>query len=62
MNEGNIEFSCEVCGMEFSAPSNVLQGADEDLTCPVCLEPVSLGGPDSCDEDEDRDDDENSPE
>ena len=60
MNEGDIEYSCEECGMEFSVESDV---ADEDLTCPVCQEPVSIGDSDELEEewedsDEDQDDDE----
>lgn len=43
----NIEYSCEGCGMDFSVRSDV---ADEDLTCPVCQEPVSIGDSDEQDE------------
>ena len=64
---GNIEFSCEECGMEFSVPSDVPQVDEEDLTCPVCQEPVSIGDSNDPEEewedsDEDQDDDENPPE
>ena len=62
---GDIEFSCEDCGMEFSVPPDVIQ-TDEDLTCPVCQEPVSIGDSDEPEEewedlDEDQDDDEDPP-
>ena len=64
MNEGDIEYSCEDCGMEFSVQSDI---ADEELTCPVCQEPVSTEDSDEPEEewedsDEDQDDDENPPE
>ena len=64
MNEGDIEYSCEDCGMEFSVQSDI---ADEELTCPVCQEPVSIGDSNDPEEewedsDEDQDDDENPPE
>ena len=67
MNEGDIEYSCDACGMEFSVPSDVPQMDDEDLTCPVCQEPVSIGESDDPEEewedlDEDQDDDEDPPE
>ena len=50
-----------------SVASNVLQSADENLTCPVCQEPVSIGDSDELEEewedlDEDQDDDEDPPE
>lgn len=58
MNEGDIDYSCEECGMAFSVQSDV---ADEDLTCPVCQEPVSIGDSNELGEEweEDQDDDEN---
>ena len=64
MNEGDIEYSCFDCGMEFSVQSDI---ADEELTCPVCQEPVSIGDSNDPEEewedsDEDQDDDENPPE
>ena len=66
MNEGNLEYSCEECGMEFSVPSDVPQMDDEDLTCPVCQEPVSTEDSDEPEEEwedseEYQDDDEDPP-
>lgn len=61
MTEVNIEYSCEECGMAFSVPSDVPQVADEDLTCPVCQEPVSIADSDELEEEwEDLDEDQDN--
>ena len=42
--EDVITYTCSSCGLEFMVGSDALDDLeDDDLTCPACQEPVSVG-------------------
>lgn len=62
--QDHVKCGCDICGTGFFVPVEVLQEVNEQINCPVCLEPAQVDGHDEQtfdDWNEDWEDDEEDP-